>query len=68
MTSDLALHAARAAIANAHIEAGTIDLIILATSTPDRRHSSARTRYQPGCGLRSAGGLLGLCVRAVGGR
>ena len=35
LTSDLALHAARAALANAHVEADSIDLIILATSTPD---------------------------------
>ncbi len=35
LTSDLAVHAARAALANAHVEAGSIDLIIVATSTPD---------------------------------
>ena len=35
LTSDLAVHAARAALANAHVEADSIDLIILATSTPD---------------------------------
>ncbi len=35
LTSDLAVNAARAALTNAHAEAGSIDLIILATSTPD---------------------------------
>ena len=35
LTSDLAVHAARAALAHAHVEAGSIDLIIVATSTPD---------------------------------
>jgi len=35
LTSDLAVHAARAALAHAHIEADSIDLIVLATSTPD---------------------------------
>lgn len=35
LTSDLAVHAARAALVNARAEAGSIDLIILATSTPD---------------------------------
>lgn len=34
-TSDLALHAARAAVADAGLEAGDIDLIIVATTTPD---------------------------------
>ncbi len=35
LTSDLAVQAARAALAHAHIEADSIDLIVLATSTPD---------------------------------
>jgi 3-oxoacyl-[acyl-carrier-protein] synthase-3 len=35
LTSDLAMHAARAALTNAHVEADSIDLIIVATSTPD---------------------------------
>ena len=34
-TCDLAEHAARLAIANAHISTGDIDLIIVATTTPD---------------------------------
>ena len=36
LTSDLALNAARAALANARVEAYSIDLIVLATSTPDQ--------------------------------
>jgi 3-oxoacyl-[acyl-carrier-protein] synthase-3 len=51
MTSDLALHAARAAIANAHIEAGTIDLIILATSTPDQTFPATAVTVQHGLGI-----------------
>ena len=35
LTSDLAVQAARAALAHAHIDADSIDLIVLATSTPD---------------------------------
>jgi 3-oxoacyl-[acyl-carrier-protein] synthase-3 len=41
LTSDLAVHAARAAIANAKIDAQSIDLIVLATSTPDINHGAA---------------------------
>ena len=36
LTSDLALHAARAALANAKVDASTIDLVVVATSTPDQ--------------------------------
>jgi len=35
-TSDLAAHAARAALANANLTADDVDLIIVATATPDR--------------------------------
>jgi 3-oxoacyl-[acyl-carrier-protein] synthase III len=45
VTSDLAIHAAKAALASAHVDPQSIDLIVVATSTPDSR---------------SAGGLLGL--------
>ena len=34
-TSDLAVHAARSALAHAKVDAQSIDLIVLATSTPD---------------------------------
>ena len=69
-TSHLAINAARAALANAGIDAQSIDLIVLATSTPDntfpghRGRGAERPRHQPWRGLRPAGGLLGLCVRA----
>jgi 3-oxoacyl-[acyl-carrier-protein] synthase-3 len=51
MTSDLALHAARAALANAHVEADTIDLIILATSTPDQTFPATAVTVQHGLGI-----------------
>ncbi len=34
LTSHMAAHAARAALAHAHVDAQSIDLIVLATSTP----------------------------------
>jgi 3-oxoacyl-[acyl-carrier-protein] synthase-3 len=51
MTSDLALHAARAALANAHVEAGSIDLIVLATSTPDQTFPATAVTVQAGLGI-----------------
>jgi 3-oxoacyl-[acyl-carrier-protein] synthase-3 len=51
MTSDLALHAARAALATAHVEADTIDLIILATSTPDQTFPATAVTVQHGLGI-----------------
>jgi len=45
-TSDLATHAAQAALADAGIEAGDIDAIILATSTADLTFPSAATMVQ----------------------
>ena len=51
MTSDLALNAARAALANAHVEADTIDLIILATSTPDQTFPATAVTVQHGLGI-----------------
>jgi 3-oxoacyl-[acyl-carrier-protein] synthase III len=51
MTSDLALHAARAALANAHIEANSIDLIVLATSTPDQTFPATAVSVQAGLGI-----------------
>jgi 3-oxoacyl-[acyl-carrier-protein] synthase-3 len=46
LTSDLALHAAQAALADGRIEPGDIDLIILATSTPDETFPATATRVQ----------------------
>ncbi len=51
LTSDLALAAARAAIADAGIEAQTIDLIVLATSTPDNTFPATAVSVQAGLGL-----------------
>ncbi len=51
MTSDLALHAARAALANAHVEASSIDLIVLATSTPDLTFPATAVSVQAGLGI-----------------
>ena len=51
MTSDLALNAARAALANAHAEAGSIDLIVLATSTPDQTFPATAVSVQAGLGI-----------------
>ena len=51
MTSDLALAAAKAALANAHVEAGSIDLIVLATSTPDQTFPATAVTVQAGLGI-----------------
>jgi 3-oxoacyl-[acyl-carrier-protein] synthase-3 len=51
LTSDLALHAARAALANAHLEPGAIDLIVLATSTPDQTFPATAVSVQAGLGI-----------------
>jgi 3-oxoacyl-[acyl-carrier-protein] synthase-3 len=50
-TSDLALQAARAALANAHIEAGSIDLIVLGTSTPDQTFPATAVSVQAALGI-----------------
>jgi len=52
-TSDLALHAARAALADAGLVATDIDAILVATSTPDLTFPSVATMVQAGLGLRS---------------
>jgi 3-oxoacyl-[acyl-carrier-protein] synthase III len=51
LTSDLALHAARAALANAHLEPGAVDLIVLATSTPDQTFPATAVSVQAGLGI-----------------
>ena len=51
LTSDLAVHAARAAIANAKIDAQSIDLIVLATSTPDNTFPASAVTVQAGLGI-----------------
>jgi 3-oxoacyl-[acyl-carrier-protein] synthase-3 len=50
-TSDLALNAARAALANARIEPADVDLIVLATSTPDQTFPATAVSVQAGLGI-----------------
>jgi 3-oxoacyl-[acyl-carrier-protein] synthase III len=50
-TSTLALKAARAALADAHLEGEDIDLLIVATSTPDFTFPSVATQVQAGLGM-----------------
>ncbi len=51
MTSDLALAASREALSNAGMDAQEIDLIILATCTPDQTFPSTATRLQAMLGI-----------------
>jgi 3-oxoacyl-[acyl-carrier-protein] synthase-3 len=51
MTSDMALHAAKAALAHAKIDAQAIDLIVLATSTPDNTFPASAVSVQAGLGI-----------------
>lgn len=50
-TSSLAIEASRKAIEAAGIEASDIDLIILATATPDQTFPASATRVQAGLGI-----------------
>ena len=50
-TSHLAINAARAALANAGIDAQSIDLIVLATSTPDNTFPATAVAVQNGLGI-----------------
>lgn len=52
-TSDMAARAARNALAQAGLEAGDIDAIIVATSTPDLTFPSAATMVQADLGMTS---------------
>jgi 3-oxoacyl-[acyl-carrier-protein] synthase-3 len=51
LTSDMAVHAARAALAHAHVDAQTIDLIVLATSTPDNTFPASAVSVQAALGI-----------------
>jgi 3-oxoacyl-[acyl-carrier-protein] synthase-3 len=51
LTSDLAVAAARDALNGAGVEAQSIDLIILATSTPDNTFPAAAVSVQAGLGI-----------------
>jgi len=50
-TSHLAIHAARAALANAGVDAQSIDLIVLATSTPDHTFPATAVAVQNDFGI-----------------
>lgn len=50
-TSQMATHAAKAALAHAGLEASDIDAIIVATSTPDLTFPSVATMVQAGLGM-----------------
>lgn len=72
MTSDLALRAAQACLAVAGVDAGSIDAIILATSSPDRIQPATATRVQTLLGATKAfafdinsvcaGAVYGICL------
>jgi 3-oxoacyl-[acyl-carrier-protein] synthase III len=51
LTSDMAVHAARAALAHAHVDAQSIDLIVLATSTPDNTFPASAVSVQAALGI-----------------
>jgi len=50
-TSHLATHAAHAALAHAHVDAQSIDLIVLATSTPDNTFPATAVAVQAELGI-----------------
>lgn len=56
-TSDLALKAAEAALADAKVGADEIDLIIVATTTPDETFPSVATRVQARLGMTRGAGF-----------
>lgn len=51
LTSDLALAAARAALAHANTDASEVDLIVLATATPDNTFPATATKVQAALGI-----------------
>ncbi len=51
MTSDMGLKAARAALAAAGVDAQSIDLVVLATSTPDNTFPASAVVIQAGLGI-----------------
>lgn len=51
LTSDLSLNAARAALAHAKVDAQSIDLIVLATSTPDQTFPATAVTVQDRLGI-----------------
>ncbi|MGB7035012.1 MAG: beta-ketoacyl-ACP synthase 3, partial [Xanthobacteraceae bacterium] len=51
VTSDMAVRAARGALAHAHLDAQSIDLIVLATSTPDQTFPASAVSVQAALGI-----------------
>lgn len=51
VTSDLAVEAAKVALANAGIDASQVDLIVLATTTPDKTFPATATAVQAKLGI-----------------
>jgi len=51
LTSDLALQAAQRALDHAGVKAGDLDLIVLATATPDETFPATATKVQAGLGM-----------------
>ena len=51
LTSHMAMHAARAALAHAKVDAQSIDLIVLATSTPDNTFPASAVSVQAELGI-----------------
>ena len=51
LTSQMAEHAARVALAHAHLDAQAIDLILLATSTPDNTFPASAVAVQSALGI-----------------
>ena len=51
VTSDLAIKAAQAALAHAGVDAQSIDLIVVATSTPDNTFPASAVTVQAGLGI-----------------
>jgi len=51
VTSDLALKAAQSALAHAKVEASSIDLIVVATATPDNTFPACAVTVQAGLGI-----------------
>jgi len=52
LTSDIATNAARMALKDAGLEADAVDLIVLATATPDNTFPATATRVQSNLGIR----------------
>ena len=63
LTSDLAIAAAKEALANAKVPATDIDLIILATTTPDLTFPASAVRVQRELGCRP--GIIAFDIQAV---